>query len=844
MKNNLLISICISFSLLVGNLATAQLSSGGKPLSFDNYSLASKSIKFENLPAFDLESMLAGDAINDQSKGPFRFGYNHLVNYNLENSGIWTTLANGDRIWQLGLKSTGAQSLNLAFDDFYMPEGAKLFVYTADKKFIIGGFTKQNNDKSNRFATDLIPGDALIIEYYEPAEVANQGRLNLFRVTHGYRGIKEYSAKSFGGGGSCQVNVNCALGANWQNEKHGVVCLVVNGSEFCTGSLINDVPQDSKPYVLTANHCSSSNDFATWVFRFNWEAPGCPNPGSAPSTAQSLNTSTLRARSPGSDFCLVEITGGLSGGTVPAAYNPYYNGWSNINTPALSVVGIHHPSGDIKKISEALNPTITGTYSNADCWKIGQWTTACTEPGSSGSPLFDQNKRIVGQLYGGPSSCGGATIDMNDYYGKFATSWIGGGTSSTQLQIWLDPNNTSATTLNGFDPFATPPAFALDAAIQSISAPASGYSSCNTSITPQLVLKNYGSDILTSCTINYKIDGGTVQTYNWSGSLNTYAATTITLSGITGLSVASHTFTSYTTNPNGNTEQNTINDSSTNTFSIISASPVVTIPLSESFQTAFPSTNWSVGNPDANTTWAKATTAGGFGTSTSSAKMNNNVTGDISNQSDFIYSPYLDLTSVISPITLSFDVAYARYNSSYKDSLIVSVSNDCGSSWNRVYFKSGTSLATAPDNTGAFVPTASQWRMEGVNLNSYAGSGALKIAFENKSGWGQALYIDNINISNSALSIYNNDFNSSFNIYPNPNNGQFNVAVNLTAQSDISIKVLNVLGEIISAKTLSNVSNDIVNIDLRGEANGLYFVEVSTATEKSVKKINVVKNIF
>src|SRR6185295_2282882 len=118
----------------------------------------------------------------------------------------------------------------------------------------------------------------------------------------GYRGVEDYVAKSFGDAGSCQVNINCPLGANWQSEKHGVVCLVVSGSAFCTGALVNDVPQDGKPYILTANHCSSSNDWTSWVFRFNWEAPGCSNPASSPSS-QSLNTSVLRARNAGSDFC-------------------------------------------------------------------------------------------------------------------------------------------------------------------------------------------------------------------------------------------------------------------------------------------------------------------------------------------------------------------------------------------------------------------------------------------------------------------------------------------------------------------------------------------------------------
>ena len=831
----------LNFQLITFN-SFAQLSRGGTPLSFDKHFQPAQAVTFKIMPAFDLAALQAEDAVNDQSKGPFRFGYNHLVNYNLNNSGVWTTLANGDRVWQLGIKSTGAQSLNLAFDDFQLPDGAKLFVYTADKRFVIGAFTKQNNNNNQKFATDLIPGDALIIEYDEPAMVTNQGHLNLFRVTHGYRGVKDYAQRAFGGAGSCQVNVNCPLGANWHNEKEGVVCLVVGGSEFCSGSLVNDVPQDSKPYVLTANHCSSSNDWATWVFRFNWEAPGCTNPGTSPSTAQSLSTSNLMARSAGSDFCLVEITGGLNGGTVPASYTPYFNGWSAVNTPATSVIGIHHPSGDIKKISEALNATSTATFNSADCWKIGQWTTACTEPGSSGSPLFDQDHHIVGQLFGGPSGCGAIATDMYDNYGKFATSWLGGGDSTTQLKYWLDPANTGATIINGYDPNAAPPAFARDASVQSIIAPASGYQSCNTSITPQIMIRNHGSDTLTSCTINYKIDGGTIQTYNWAGILPYNNSATMTLSAINGLSVASHTFRAYTSNPNNNTDQNTPNDSSVDVFSIIIASPIVTTPQTENCEGTFPATNWSIGNPDANTTWVQVTTAGSFGTSASSAQMDNNVTQNISGQSDYIYSSYLNLTNALLPITLKFDVAYARYNSQYEDSLIVSVTNDCGTSWNRVYAKGDTSLATAPDNTGTFIPTAGQWRTETVNLDSYIGQSAVKVALQNISGWGQALYIDNINITNGPMSISKNELNSLFSVYPNPTNGEINVALNLNSSSDATIKVLDVVGKTISVKTLSNVSNTVYNIDLSAVAEGMYFIEVATPTEKSVKKINVIKN--
>lgn len=837
----ILLSVLTLTAALQFNTAVAQLSQGGVPLSFGKHYTQIQAIPVVNMPSFDLAALQAEDAVNDQSKGPFRFGYNHMVNLSMANSGIWTSLPSGDRIWQLSIRSKGAKSINLAMDDFYMPEGAKLFIYNEDRSVVFGAFTSRNNDASNHFATDLISGEQITLEYYEPAAVGGKGHMNIFRVTHGYRGGEDYY-KSFGQAGSCQVNINCALGANWQSEKRGVVCLVVGGSEFCSGSLVTDVPQDGKPYILTANHCSSSNDMASWVFRFHWEAPTCSNPSSSPSS-QSLSGSVLRARTGTSDFCLVEITGGLSGGTIPSSYNVYFNGWSNVDVPATSAIGIHHPSGDIMKISEAANATSTSTMSGATCWRVGQWTTACTEPGSSGSPLFDQDHHIVGQLFGGPSACGASAANMYDNYGKFAVSWLGDGTSSTQLKPWLDPGNTGATIEDGYDPNAVAPAYTLDAAIQSIVSPATGYASCNSSLTPQVILKNFGAATLTSCTINYQVDASTVQTYSWTGSLNTNSATTVTLPGLTGLSVASHTFRAYTAGPNAGTEEYTPNDTASSTFSIISPSPVSPLPVSENFESAFPSSTWTIGNPDANVTWVSTNTAGGFGTSSSSAVMDN-YNDDITGQSDYIYSPYMDLSAVTAPVTLTFDVAYARYSNTYKDSLRVNVTTDCGTTWTNVYRKGNTALATAPDNGSAeFVPTSTQWRTETVNLNSFAGQSAVRVAFENKSGYGQLMYIDNINILHTSSGLNGPaDMNTAVNVYPNPSSGIFSVSMNFPKAQDVTVKVINVLGETISYKVMENVSSNVSTIDLGSQPKGMYFVEItSDSGEKTVKKINVIK---
>src|SRR5688572_23674796 len=233
--------------------------------------------------------------------------------------------------------------------------------------------------------------------------------------------------------------------------------LVSGGSGFCTGALINNTCNNGTPYVLTANHCGSAS--GSWVFRFNWEAPTCTQPASSPPYT-SISGGTARASSAGSDMHLCQINS-----SIPAGYNVYFSGWDRNNTPAVNQFGVHHPDGDIKKISFATGTAVSSTYSGATCWRTGTWTDGVTEPGSSGSPLFNMSGQIVGQLYGGPSNCSyeGNPTNGVDYYGKLFTSWTGGGTNSTRLSNWLDPAacSTGVTVLPGYDPNA--PSLAYDA---------------------------------------------------------------------------------------------------------------------------------------------------------------------------------------------------------------------------------------------------------------------------------------------------------------------------------------------------------------------------------------------
>ncbi len=319
----------------------------------------------------------------------------------------------------------------------------------------------------------------------------------------------------------------------------------------------------------------------------------------------------------------------------------------------------------------------------------------------------------------------------------------------TRIQTTM-ANGTYRVGLNVSGKCNTP--FTLDASISAIINPAAASSGCSTTVTPVVTLSNVGSTTLTSCTVKYSYDGGTVSNYAWTGSLTSGTSVNITLPTSPTLSVASHTITVASNLPNGSTDLNTANDSKTNTFTVTAPPATVALPFTEGFQgTTFVPANWSLNNPDGDGTWTRVTTAGGFGTSTASARMDNYTpTTTTVGLIDEMVTPKYNF-STAATATMKFDVAYARYNTTLWDSLIVMASSNCGTTWTRVYAKGSTALATAPDNgTSLFVPTATQWRTETVSLNSFIGQPNVGIKIQCKSGWGQAMYLDNINIATTT----------------------------------------------------------------------------------------------
>jgi len=554
------------FSLTLSN---AQVTNEGKPLSWKLNLQKTKTIQSIKLPSFDLKAIQKEDEVNDNLQAkPWRFGYKHTVDYGLENSGLWTELSNGDRIWRVLFESKGALSLNFIFDNFYMPIGGKVYLYNDDRTDLLGAYTDVQNQKSGILGTWLVKGDKVWIEYYEPKEVRGQGKLHISNATHGYR-TKETYQKVLGDSGDCNHDVDCPIGADWEqhkdNNKKSVALILNNGSDWCSGALINNTNNDQAPYLLTANHCVDGEDPSNWAFRFGWISP---NPVCAAATASTdgpinmtISGAVVRANNANSDVALLELNS-----TIPAAWDRVWAGWDRTDTNPSFVVGIHHPSGDIMKICRDDSGVIKNVNGGAQTWEIttagGGWELGVTEPGSSGSPLFDDNGRIIGQLFGGGAACSGTDDNGQfDYYGRFGISWDAGGTPAIQLKDWLDPGGFNPSIIENSANFEV---FALDgSAYSSIPSITCG----NFDVTPTIVVHNAGTNTLTSLIINWDLDGGTSTVINWTGSLAQNETENIVLSPIT-VTAGAHVFNVSSSNPNGTTDQNTANNISATNFSL------------------------------------------------------------------------------------------------------------------------------------------------------------------------------------------------------------------------------------------------------------------------------------
>ena len=830
----------------------SQVTNEGIPVSWQ-LNLDNDNIPAVNLPSFDIDRVRAEDEINDRKfDAPWRFGYMHSVDYGFED-GVWTTLENGDRIWRLMVKSDNALSLNFIFDDFYMPEGGYIFLYNNQKSDLLGAYDSRQNQDSGMLGTWLVEGESVWIEYFEPIESYNQGRLHLAKATHGYRNAETFNqAKGLNDSGNCNLDVDCSIGDDWSDlkdhNKRSAGILLSGGSGFCSGALINNTENDGTPYFLTANHCYSNP--ASWAFRFGWISPNTVCATSANSsdgpTNMTISGASLRARDAGSDFALVEINQ-----NIPAEWDRVYAGWDRSgNTPDFTV-GIHHPSGDVMKVCRDNDQPIQAVNAGAQTWEItglgSGWELGVTEPGSSGSPLFDPEGRIIGQLFGGAAACSG-TVDNNayDYYGRMDVSWNGGGSSSSRLSDWLDPNGSGTTDIG---PFPSMTLLANDLGVQSITSPVTGNLSDNENIS--ITIRNYGENDFSNFDISFQINGGDVITENYSETISSTQTVQYTSNETFDFSSEGDYLIEVSLLIN---DDNTQNDSTSSTVTNIGGGDCpeeyeLPIVWQDNFECYDPFAidnigSWTAYDFDGGTTWGAnsvdfinesyigsgiifnyplADSAGGDISVWNTYEGNQGLYFFASgaNQTtwpndDWMISPEFTIDGVTSP-TLSF---WAK-----------SVTDEYGLD----RFRIGIGTSTNPDDftiisSGNYEEAPTTWTQYEFDLSAYLGQ-TIRVGIHCVSADSFVLQMDSFKVEGTLGidEVYLNEIEYYYDQYSKELNINSNQILN-------KVEIYNILGQNILAEELNSSS---IAIDLSAFGTSIYIVRVLGVNGNKVFKLQI-----
>jgi len=408
---------------------------------------------------FDIDQMVEmskNDLLNGVS--PLRFAKKFAVSLTPDNSGVWEE-QEGLMIWRLRIESEKAFSMMLIIDDLNLPTNSSLFFYNQDMLYTVGPYTELYTE-SKVLPTPLVPGSAIIVElvYEKDSLETSPPSFVISSISHDYANMfgylnqikeDEFASSIL----DCHNDINCNVGNPWQIEKQAVARIVIDGEGLCTGGLINNTLSDRTPYFLTADHCIDNNNEAnTSVFYFNYESPVCD--GGDGQTNHIVSGAQRRAFNWHSDFSLLQLNA-----RVPTSYQPFYAGWDRGGANPNNAVVIHHPAGNVKKISFDNDPIIP----NVDAIIFGpvnlQPNTAwdvdlddgTTEGGSSGAPLFNNDGRIIGQNSGGHRGCPGNN-GVIKYYGRLSVSWNTGTNNTERLRDWLDPDNNAPNEILGFAP--------------------------------------------------------------------------------------------------------------------------------------------------------------------------------------------------------------------------------------------------------------------------------------------------------------------------------------------------------------------------------------------------------
>ncbi len=259
------------------------------------------------------------------------------------------------------------------------------------------------------------------------------------------------------------------------------------------------------------------------------------------------------------------------------------------------------------------------------------------------------------------------------------------------------------------------------------------------------------------------------------------------------------------------------------------------LPLVEGFEEPnFPPNNWKIINPDNSITWEQYVGAGGFGLSPTCTRFNNydyNSQGSL----DVLLTPPYNLNFANHPV-LHWDHAYAEFPG-YSDTLIVFYTTDCGLTKHTLWEKGDSLLSTAATTSGRFVPGSAQWRTDSVNISNLTIYNDVQFGFENVNGFGNYIYLDNINISylNTGMEELNKP--TDITVFPNPFSDIFTVSITNNSTRNNQFEISNVFGEIIYKQDITSFDRPTFDVNLHGISSGVYFFRIKSGDGFINKKI-------
>lgn len=440
----ILLPLILTFTFVLELMS--QISFGGIPKSLP----VTRVVGGFSVPCInvDLDSLTIDKKVESDAPCAMTFATAIPVDIDLKKEAISMKISDEIVQYRLMISSKGATSLNFIFSKFELPDKAKLFLSTPNMSEVFGAYTNKSIFSPFQFATTPIESDTILFVY---EELINQpGKLKISRVNRGFYSLRKLP--QFARSQECEIDAECESDS-FENMRRATCLYVINGTSYCTGTLVNNTKENGVPYILTSAHCLfdvynkvDTSLAKTCVFFFGYKSPICNSQIEGTREKSIVGAKAVSCYN-SRDALLLKLLQ-----MPPKDYMPYYAPWDATGDLRGPSICFHHPSGDVMKASyeadELRDTSFSSLIFDRDCHlKVNYWERGISEGGSSGAALYNHGM-IVGALSGGAKdiSCSNTGFDcfwsLNKAWQAFAP--------------YLSPLSDSSKICKGFEPYSSP----------------------------------------------------------------------------------------------------------------------------------------------------------------------------------------------------------------------------------------------------------------------------------------------------------------------------------------------------------------------------------------------------